>query len=155
LFLYKKQYVGVKVRILALDYGDKNIGVAVCDPLGITAQGLETIRRENELSIKKSVSRIGVLLKQYEIQTILLGYPKNMDNTEGFRCEKTILFKERLERNFKKIPVILWDERLSTMGAYRGACQYTKKKQSLMIDELSAVFILQGYLQFLNNNNEV
>lgn len=143
------------MRTMALDYGDKNIGVAVCDNLGLTAQGIETIRRENELSIKKSIFRIGELIKEYEVETILLGYPKNMDNSEGFRCEKTMLFKERLERNFKKIPVVLWDERLSSVGSTRSISHLTKKKQNLIIDELSAVFILQGYLEFLKNKQNI
>ena len=96
------------MRILGLDYGDKTIGVAVSDPFGWTAQGVEIIRRTNENEYKKSLSRIAELIAQYEVEKIVLGFPKNMDNTEGPRCEKTRAFKERLEKRFQNIPVILW-----------------------------------------------
>ena len=140
------------MRILGLDYGDKNIGVALSDPTMILAYGLETIRRKDKLSVKKSVNRIGELIKEYEVDLVILGYPKNMDNSEGFRCKETVLFKERLERNFKKIPILLWDERLSSVGGTRNILHLTDKKQKNIIDEVSAVFILQGYLDFLKNN---
>lgn len=107
------------MRILGLDYGDKTIGVAVSDPFGWTAQGVEIIRRTNENEYKKSLSRIAELIAQYEVEKIVLGFPKNMDNTEGPRCEKTRAFKERLEKRFQNIPVILWDERMSTIAAER------------------------------------
>ncbi len=134
------------MRILGLDYGDKTIGVAVSDSLGFTAQGLTVIRREDEKSIKKSISMLSEIIKEYEINIIVLGYPKNMDNSEGFRCQKTLEFKARLERNFKKIPVILWDERLSTVGADRVLINVSRKKRDDVIDKVAAVFILQGYL---------
>ncbi len=148
------------MRILGLDYGDKNIGVAFSDSLNIIANGLETIRRPDEISIKKSISRLKEIIKEYQIILIVLGYPKNMNNSEGFRCEKTLEFKARLERNFKKIPVELWDERLSTIGSKRilQEANLSSKKIKNIIDMQSAVYILQNYLDYKNknkNNEEV
>ncbi|MBR1443896.1 MAG: Holliday junction resolvase RuvX [Firmicutes bacterium] len=135
------------MRILGLDFGEKTVGVAVSDPFGWTAQGIEIIRREDENNLKKSINRIGELIKEYEIEKIVLGYPKNMNNTEGERVEKTKNFKKRLEKNFKK-EVILWDERLSTVAAQRGLIEadVSREKRKKVIDKMAAVFILQGYL---------
>lgn len=135
------------MRILGLDFGAKTIGVAVSDPFGWTAQGVEIIRRENENTLKPSVARIGEIIKEYEIEKIVLGYPKNMNNTLGPRAEKTEAFKLKLERNFK-LPVILWDERLSTVAAQRGLIEadLSRAKRKQVIDKMAAVFILQGYL---------
>lgn len=145
------------MRILGLDYGEKTIGVAVSDPLLFTAQGLEIIRRLDEKSIKKSVARLKEIIDKYDIKTIILGYPKNMNNTLGPRCEKTIEFKERLHRNFKKIDIVLWDERLSTIASERNLFEmgldFSERKE--VIDKIAAVYILQGYLDYLRNlNNE-
>ena len=133
-------------RILGLDYGEKTIGVAVSDPLLITANGIEIIRRSDEKSIKKSLVRLSEIISEYEITKIVLGFPKNMNNSEGIRCEKTHDFKARLERNFKKIPVILWDERLSTVSAnlVLKDLDFTKRKE--VVDKVAATYILQGYL---------
>ncbi|MFI3230102.1 MAG: Holliday junction resolvase RuvX [bacterium] len=136
------------MRILGLDFGQKTIGVAISDPFGWTAQGLEIIRRDNEESINKSVTRLGEILKEYQVEKIVLGYPKNMNNTIGERGEKTEIFKAKLEKSFKNIPVILWDERLSTVGAERSLLEadLSRKKRKDVIDKMAAVFILQGYL---------
>jgi len=136
------------LRILGLDYGDKTIGVAVSDPFGWTAQGVEIIKRANENDFKKPMARLAELLAEYEVETIVLGYPKNMDNTEGPRCEKTRELKERLERRFQKIPVILQDERMSTVAANRSLmeAELSRDKRKSVIDKMAAVFILQGYL---------
>ncbi len=136
------------MRILGLDYGDKTIGVAVSDPFGWTAQGVEIIRRTNENEYKKSLSRIAELIAQYEVEKIVLGFPKNMDNTEGPRCEKTRAFKERLEKRFQNIPVILWDERMSTIAAERSLLEadMSRAKRKNVIDKMAAVHILQGFL---------
>lgn len=136
------------MRILGLDYGDKTIGVAVSDPFGWTAQGVEIIRRINENEYKKSLSRIAELIAQYEVEKIVLGFPKNMDNTEGPRCEKTRAFKERLEKRFQNIPVILWDERMSTIAAERSLLEadMSRAKRKNVIDKMAAVHILQGFL---------
>lgn len=136
------------MRILGLDYGDKTIGVAVSDPFGWTAQGLEIIKRANGNDFKKPMARLAEILAEYEVETIVLGYPKNMDNTEGPRCEKTKEFKERLERRFQKIPVLLQDERMSTVAANRSLLEadLSREKRKSVIDKMAAVHILQGYL---------
>lgn len=135
------------MRILGLDFGQKTIGVAVCDPFGWTAQGLEIIRREDEENLKKSIERIKAICKEYEVESIVLGYPKNMNNTLGERAEKTEAFKKRLEKEIK-LPVELWDERLSTVAAERGLLEadLSRAKRKQVIDKMAAVFILQGYL---------
>ena len=102
---------------MGLDLGDKTVGVAVSDPFGWTAQGVEIIRRNNPNEHKQSLGRIAELIDEYGVETIVLGYPKNLDNSEGTRCEKTKVYKDYLERRFQKIPVILWDERFSTVAA--------------------------------------
>ena len=140
--------MGDYVRILGLDYGEKTIGVAVSDPLGWTAQGVEIIRRKDEADIKKSMERLSEIINEYEVNTIVLGYPKNMNNTEGPRCEKTNIFKAKLEKRFPSIEVILKDERLSTVGAERTLLEadLSRKKRGKVIDKMAAIFILQGYL---------
>ena len=136
------------MRILGLDLGQKTIGVAISDPFGWTAQGIEIIHRDKEESINKSVERIGEIIKQYGVEKIVLGYSKNMNNTIGERCEKTEAFKKKLEKTFNNIEVILWDERLSTIGAERSLLEadLSRKKRKDVIDKMAAVFILQGYL---------
>ena len=138
------------MRILGLDYGSKTIGVAVSDPLLITAFGLEVIRRPEEDAIKKSIFRLNEIIKEYEISTIVLGYPKNLDNSESVRCRKTLEFKERLLRNFKNVEIILWDERFTTVSAEKElylAGIVNRKKIDHVVDKIAAVFILQNYLE--------
>ena len=106
------------VRILGLDYGSKTVGAAVSDPLGITAQMAETIVREREDKLRRTLARIEALIEEYKIERIVLGYPKNMNNTLGERAAKTEEFKAALERR-TGLPVILWDERLTTVAAER------------------------------------
>lgn len=136
------------MRILGLDFGQKTIGVAISDPFGWTAQGVEIIRRDKEESINKSIERIGQIINEYGVEKIVLGYPKNMNNTVGERGQKTEAFKQKLEKNFNNIEVILWDERLSTVGAERSLLEadLSRKKRKNVIDKMAAVFILQGYL---------
>lgn len=135
------------MRILGLDYGEKTIGVAVSDPLGLTAQGIEIIRREREIEIRKSLVRLGEIIKEYKIEMIVLGYPKHLNNSLGMRAEKTQHFKDKLERRFK-IPVVLQDERLSTVAAERDLLEagLSRERRRQVIDKMAAVFILQGYL---------
>ncbi len=141
------------MRILGLDFGEKTIGVAVSDPFGWTAQGLSIIRRTKEDALKSSIIQLGAVIEEYGVETIVLGYPKNMNNTIGPRAEKTLEFKSKLEKIFK-LPVILWDERLSTVAAQRGLLEadLSRKKRKAVIDKTAAVFILQGYLDSLQNN---
>lgn len=143
------------MRILGLDYGDKTVGIAVSDEFGWTAQGLEIIRRNNPVEYKQSLGRISELIDEYKIGKIVLGYPKNMDGTEGSRCEKTKAYKTRLENRFSKLEVVLWDERLSTVAAdrYLLEASLSHDKRKSVIDKMAAVFILQGYLNYLKSNH--
>ena len=140
-------------RVICLDYGDKNIGVALSDPLGMTAQALTVIRRDNENAVKAVLRQLAKLLSENDVGEIVLGYPRNMNGSEGFRCEKTKEFKKRLEKRFE-IPVTLWDERLSTAGADRSLTHLTKDKRKSIIDKMAAVFILQGYLEYRATTKE-
>lgn len=136
------------MRILGLDFGDKTIGVAVSDPFGWTAQGVEIIRRDNPAEFKKSMRRLAELVAQYQAETIVLGYPKNLDGSEGERCIKTNDFCERIKKRFPKMEVILWDERFSTIAAERSLREVglNHDKRKSVIDKMAAVHILQGYL---------
>lgn len=141
------------MRILGLDYGERTIGVAVSDGFGWTAQGLEVIKRSNSTEYKKSILRIAQWLKEYEVDTIVLGYPKNMDNTEGERCQKTKVFQKQLQKAFPNVTVVLWDERMSTIAAERSLLEadMSRKKRKSVIDKMAAVHILQGYLDKKQN----
>lgn len=141
------------MRILGLDYGDKTIGVSVSDEMMTIAFGVTTVRRTDANSFKKSISELRDIIKKYNIKKIVLGYPKNMDNSEGERCTKTLDFKSRLERNFKNILVVLWDERLSTIHSKKILLSgnYKKHKIENVIDEASAITILQSYLDYENH----
>lgn len=135
------------MRILGLDFGTKTTGVAVSDPFGWTAQGLEIIRRQDENHLKPTLARLGELCSEYKVEKIVLGLPKNMNNTLGERGEKTLLFKEKLEARLK-IPVVIWDERLSTVAAegFLLEADVSRKKRKQVIDKLAATIILQNYL---------
>lgn len=135
------------MRIMGLDYGSKTIGVAVSDPLGLTAQGVEIIRREEENKLRKSLRRIEELVKQYEVEELVLGFPKNMNNTIGERAEKSLQLKETLERRLG-LPVVMWDERLTTVEANRTLMEsgVSRENRGKYVDMIAAVFILQGYL---------
>ena len=141
------------MRALGLDYGGKTIGVAVSDPFLVTAVGLETIRRPGEEALKKSVFRLGELIRQYEVDKIVLGYPKHLDNTESARSIKTLAFLDKLKRNFKNMEIVLWDERFSSAAAYKelSAAGVKPGKIRAINDETAAVVILQNYLDYLNN----
>ena len=128
----------MKKRIIGLDYGSKTVGVAVSDPLGFTAQGLETITRKDENKLRKTYARIEALIREYEAEQIVLGYPKNMNDTEGERVEKTLAFKEAL------------DERMSTVASERVLMEGNVRREDrkTYIDKMAAAFILQGYLDY-------
>lgn len=136
------------MRILGLDYGSKTVGVAISDPLLITAQGVEIIRRESEGKIRKTYQRIEELCKQYEVEKIVLGYPKNMNGTDGERAQKSLEFKEALERR-TGIPVIMWDERLTTVSADNAMMEsgIRRENRKEYVDEIAAMIILQNYLE--------
>lgn len=135
------------MRIMGLDYGSKTVGVAVSDPLGITAQGVEIIRREKESKLRQTLARIEALIKEYQVDTIVLGFPKNMNNTIGDRAEKSLAFKEMLEKR-TGLTVVMWDERLTTVEANRTLIEgkVRREDRSKYVDMLAAVYILQGYL---------
>jgi len=136
------------MRILGLDYGDRTIGVAVSDPFGWTAQGLQVLRRKQDTDLKESMAQLAAIIAQYGVTCIVLGFPKNMNNTEGPRCEKTRAFLKKLEGLFPCIPIVLQDERMSTMAAERVLLEadMSRGKRKQTIDKTAAVFILQGYL---------
>lgn len=140
------------MRILGLDFGSKTVGVAVSDELLITAQGIEIIRREKQTKLRQTLARIEELVAEYGVEKIVLGYPKNMNNTEGERCEKTKEFKEMLEKRIG-LEVVLWDERLTTVAADRSMMEtgIRREHRKKFVDEIAAVFILQGYLDYLSN----
>ena len=143
------------MRILGLDYVSKTVGVAVSDPLGFTAQGVEIIRRKSENKIRQTLARIEELIAQYQVEEIVLGLPKNMNNTLGDRAEKSLELKETLERR-TGLPVVMWDERLTTVSANRVLMETGVRRENRKehVDEIAAVFILQGYLDYLANKNE-
>ena len=139
------------MRIMGLDFGSKTTGVAVSDPLGITAQGIETITRKDENKLRQTCARIEELIREYEVGTIVLGYPKNMNNTVGDRAQKSEELKAALERR-TGLPVELWDERLTTVAAERvlmeSGVRREHRKES--VDQIAAAMILQGYLDHLS-----
>ena len=140
------------MRILGLDYGSKTVGVAVSDPLGLTAQGVETIWRKDENKLRQTLARIEQLIVEYQVERIVLGYPKNMNNTIGERALKSLEFKEKLERR-TGLPVVMWDEKLTTMEAERALIEtgVRREKRKQHLDEMAAVLILQGYMDSLEN----
>lgn len=135
------------IRIMGLDFGSKTVGVAVSDPLGITAQGIEIVRRTSENKLRRTLARIEELIAEYEVTEIVLGFPKNMNNTIGERAGKSLAFKEMLERR-TGLPVVMWDERLTTVAANRTLIEGGVRRENRKdyVDMLAAVYILQGYL---------
>jgi len=142
------------MRILGLDFGTKTVGVAVSDELLITAQGVETVWRKSPTKLRQTLARIEELVSQYGVEKIVLGYPKNMNNTEGERCERTKEFKEMLEKR-TGLEVVLWDERLTTVAADNSMIEMgiRREHRKEYVDEIAAILILQGYLDFLSNEN--
>ncbi|MFB6363613.1 Holliday junction resolvase RuvX [Paenibacillus elgii] len=138
------------MRLMGLDYGDKTIGVAVSDELGWTAQGLEVIRRTTE---ERDMARLRELIAQYSVTEIVVGLPKNMNNTIGPRGEICIAFSEQLYETLQ-LPVHLWDERLTTASAQRTLLEadVSRKKRKQVIDKMAAALILQGYMDAQSNS---
>ena len=134
-------------RIMGLDYGSKTVGVAISDELGITAQGVETITRSGEGKLRRTLARIAELSQEYRINRIILGYPKNMDNSAGARVKKTEEFADMVRRR-TGLPVVFWDERLTTVSAERVLMEsgVRREKRKAVIDKIAAVLILQNYL---------
>jgi len=139
------------MRIMGLDFGAKTVGVAVSDPMLFTAQGIEIIRRKDENKLRQTLARIEELILQYQVKEIVLGLPKNMNDTLGERAELTLEFKEKLERR-TGLPVHMWDERLTTVAADKAMMEagIRRENRKEYVDKIAAVFILQGYLDLLS-----
>ena len=135
---------------MGLDYGTKTVGIAISDALGLTAQGIETIERKEENKLRRTCARIEELIREYEVEKIVLGFPKHMNNDVGERAEKSLEFKAMLERR-TGLEVIMWDERLTTVAAERTLIESKVRREDRKkyIDKIAAVFILQGYLDSL------
>lgn len=144
------------MRIMGLDYGSVTVGVAISDELLFTAQGIEVIRRKQENKLRQTYQRIEELGKEYGVTQIVLGYPKNMNNTIGERAVKSEEFAENLRRR-TGLPVILWDERLTTVSAHRvlDLGEVGLKKKMEVVDKVAAAVILQSYLDYLANRKEM
>lgn len=135
------------MRIMGLDYGTKTVGVAVSDPLGITAQAIETVERKAENKLRQTLARVETLAKEYEVETFVIGLPKHMNNEIGERAEKAMEFGQMLQRR-TGIEVVMWDERLTTVSAERTLIEagVRRENRKQVIDQIAAVFILQSYL---------
>ncbi|MGG7176086.1 Holliday junction resolvase RuvX [Clostridium paraputrificum] len=137
------------MRILGLDVGQKTIGVAISDPLGFTAQGITTIRRSKKVDDIEAVKKI---CDEYEVETIVIGLPKNMNGSIGFAGEKIMEFTELVKESID-IKVEFWDERLTTVAAHRAMLEadLSRGKRKKIVDKIAATYILQGYLDRLSN----
>lgn len=142
-------------RIMGLDFGSVTVGVAVSDPLGLTAQGIETIRRPQENKLRRTLARIEELIEEYEVERIVLGYPKNMNNTIGERCLKTEEFAQMLMRR-TGLPVEFEDERLTTVAAHNAMIEANvrREKRAEVVDKVAATIILESYLERLRNQQQ-
>ena len=137
------------MRIMGLDFGSKTVGVAISDPLLITAQGVEIIRRKEANKLRQTLARIEALIVENQVEEIVLGLPKNMNATEGERVELTMEFKEKLERR-TGLQVHTWDERLTTVAADKAMMEAGIRRENRKdyVDMIAATFILQGYLDY-------
>lgn len=137
------------MRIIGLDYGTKTVGVAVSDALGITAQPVETITRKEENKLRQTLARIEQIIVEQEVTEIVVGLPKMMDNSEGERAQACKEFAEKLERR-TGLKVTMWDERLTTVSAEKSLIEsgVRRENRKAVIDQIAAVFILQGYLDY-------
>ena len=135
------------MRILGLDVGDRTIGVAVCDPLGLTAQGITTVKRKSEVL---DIEEIAKICREYNVESIVSGLPKNMNGTIGPQGEKVQHFCEKLKETLG-LEVKMWDERLTSVAANRAMLEgdLSRAKRKKIIDKIAATFILQGYLDSL------
>lgn len=143
------------MRILGLDYGTKTVGVALSDPLGITAQGVETIFRKEENKLRQTYARIEAIMEENGVGLVVVGLPKNMNNSEGEMAVRAKEFAANLERR-SGVRVILADERLTTVMADKVLEGYSVKKQDRKqyIDKIAATYILQTYLDYVRMNGQ-
>jgi len=133
------------LRILGIDFGDSRIGIAISDPFGWTAQGMETIEWHNDIG--KAIERIKNIINEYNVGKVVVGFPRNMNGTVGPRGEKTLEFIELLSKN-TSAEIVKWDERLTTVAAHRTMNEVGMKasRKKKVVDQIAAVLILQGYL---------
>jgi len=138
------------LRVMGLDFGSKTVGVAVSDPMLLTAQSLEIIRRKSENKLRQTLARIEELIVEYEVDQIVIGLPKNMNDTEGERAEKSREFADMVFRRTGIEPV-MWDERLTTVSADKVMMEsgIRREHRKEYVDAIAASFILQGYLDYL------
>lgn len=136
------------MRVLGLDVGEKTIGVAISDPLGFTAQGIKTINRKGK---KSDIEELKEICSQYQVDTIVVGLPKNMNGTLGPQGEKVMNLCEFIGENIN-LPIKLWDERLTTVAAHRAMLEadLSRAKRKKLVDKIAATYILQGYLDSLS-----
>lgn len=132
------------MRVLGLDVGDRTIGVAISDPLGFTAQGITTIKRKN---IEYDIEEVLKICREYNVDTIISGMPKNMNGTIGTQGEKVMEFCDKLKENIE-VPLKYWDERLTTVAAHKAMLEadLSRSKRKKIVDKIAATYILQGYL---------
>ena len=137
------------MRILGLDVGSKTIGVAISDPLGWTAQGITTIKRTKK---EQDIEEIKKICKEYSVESIVVGLPKNMNGTIGDSGEKVIEFSEKIKEDLG-LKVEMWDERLTTVAAHKAMLEadLSRAKRKKIVDKIAAIYILQGYLDRLGN----
>jgi len=140
------------MRIMGIDYGDKRVGIAISDPFGWTAQGIETIEWNGHVA-EKLINRIKELIMEYKIEKIVMGFPKNMNGTIGERGQKTLEFIDILREHILGIEIICWDERLTTVSAKKVMIEMgTKKsKKKGLVDKIASTYILQSYLDSISN----
>ncbi|MCL2376908.1 MAG: Holliday junction resolvase RuvX [Defluviitaleaceae bacterium] len=145
------------MRALGLDYGDARIGVAISDPLGWTASGLTTIARKNPIDLSTSISQIAEIVSEYQVGLVVLGYPKNMDGTEGENCKKVLYFKKKLERALGSTPIELYDERLTSKRAniIFAETNSPRPKNKGDVDKMAAAIILQDYLDLKSKEKKM
>ncbi|MCL2362914.1 MAG: Holliday junction resolvase RuvX [Defluviitaleaceae bacterium] len=147
----------MKKRYIGLDYGEKTIGIALSCPEAKVATGMTTLRRLDEAALRPNINSLREIIREYGITDIILGYPLNMDGSISVRAEKTLAFRDKLKRNFKSIDISLWDERLSTSAVTHAfnsgydskGSKKRKETYRAHVDEMAAVYILQGYLNKL------
>lgn len=137
------------MRILGLDIGQRTIGVAISDPLGFTAQGITTIRRKNK---SEDINELKKICQEYSVEKIVIGLPKNMNNSIGFAGEKILEFSEIIKNEVCN-EIEMWDERLTTVAAHRAMLEVdmSRAKRKKIVDKIAATYILQGYLDRLSN----
>ena len=137
------------MRIMGLDFGSKTVGVAISDPLLITAQGITTIHRKGENKLRQTLAQIEALIEEYEVSEIVLGNPRHMNADEGERSKLSAEFKDMLERR-TGLPVVLWDERLTTVAAEKILIEANVRREHRKeyVDKIAAVLILQSYLDY-------